>query len=257
MQFPARAAPGQPCREHGTVRTRPSRGRAAAGRPYGPSCQGQGPVGAGIVGAGCARPGTLLFRLHFHRPCADRAARAALAGAGIDGGFPDVALGAAPPDLFFAAAGDLIGGERSVHLVVPLRRNLRREGGKVVKARKHPAPRAVGAAGAALFGPGVDGGLPGVALVAPPPDGAAHHAAVLHGLTPFGRNSYFVRLTPPVHQANPRRLLAMPPNGRSKADGSPFFGNSSGGRRFCHTQTAKSFAKRVVTNRTSCAILKM
>ena len=130
------------------------------------------------------RPLRILAQFFFsqlHRSGADGAAGGSFAGAGIDGGFPHMALAAAPPHLLLAAAGDGLWPQIAVQLRVPLLRHLRGQGGKVVKPRPDPPARAVGAAAAALFGAGVNGGLPGVALFALPPDHPALAAGDIHG----------------------------------------------------------------------------
>ena len=63
------------------------------------------------------RPLRILAQFFFsqlHRSGADGAAGGSFAGAGIDGGFPHVALAAAPPHLLLTAAGDGLGPQIAV-----------------------------------------------------------------------------------------------------------------------------------------------
>ena len=95
----------------------------------------------------------------------------ALAGAGIDDGFPDMALFAAPPDLPGAAGGDHIGPEGAVELIIPLGSQRRMKAGQVVEARQglFPAAERTIAAAAAAAG---HAGLPFMPLRTTPPDTA-------------------------------------------------------------------------------------
>ena len=104
----------------------------------------------------------------FRLSCADRAAAFFCAGAGVDGSFPDVAQGAFPPDLFPAAGAHHLRGERAVERRVPFGDDLRFQGCKIVEARQHLFPGAVGAA--AAVGTRGDHRRVAVALFAPPPD---------------------------------------------------------------------------------------
>lgn len=106
----------------------------------------------------------------FRLSCADRAAAFFCAGARVDSSFPDVAQGAFPPDLFPAAGAHHLQGERAVERRVPFGGDLRFQGCKIVEARQHLFPGAVGAA--AAVGARGDHRRVAVALFAPPPDGA-------------------------------------------------------------------------------------
>ena len=101
---------------------------------------------------------------------ADGAAGGTASGSGIDRSLPDVALSAAPPDLFIAAQGHVPRGEAFVQRLVPLLGQLWPESSQVVKARQDFFTGAVGAAAALFLASGERSRLPAVALLAEPPD---------------------------------------------------------------------------------------
>ena len=101
---------------------------------------------------------------------ADGATGGTASGSGIDRSLPDVALSAAPPDLFIAAQGHIPGGKAFVQRLVPLLGQLGPEGCQIIEPGQDFFAGAVGAAAALFLGSGKRGRLPAVALLAKPPD---------------------------------------------------------------------------------------
>lgn len=100
---------------------------------------------------------------------ADRTAAFLLPRAGVDQSLPYMALGTLPPDSAVAADRHHFRRQAAVEDRVPLGRHVWRLGGKVVEAGKDLPPRTVGTAHPLLH-LWENGGSPGVALGAPPPD---------------------------------------------------------------------------------------
>lgn len=82
----------------------------------------------------------------LHLPRAHRAAAFLLSRPAADDRLPDMTLGAAPVDLFPAAAGHRFRRESAVERLVPLRRDLWLPGRKVVATGPYALARAVGTA---------------------------------------------------------------------------------------------------------------
>ena len=122
--------------------------------------------------------------------CADGAAAAAV-GAAVDGGLPDMAGGALPPDFFVAGLGDRLGCEVPVQELLPLAGEGGTLAGEIVKPGQDFAAAAIGTA-AVTPGAAGDGGLVVMPERAAPPDfavGSGRHllgreGAVLCGM-PF------------------------------------------------------------------------
>lgn len=100
---------------------------------------------------------------------ADRTAALLLPRAGIEKRFPSVPKGALPPDASVASGRYHLRRQASIEGRVPLGRHVWRLGGKVVEAGKDLPPRTVGTAHPLLH-PWENGGSPGVAQGASPPD---------------------------------------------------------------------------------------
>lgn len=100
---------------------------------------------------------------------ADRTAALLLPRAGVDQSLPYMALGTLPPDPAVAADRYHFRCQAPVEGRVPLGRHVWRLGGKVIEAGKDLPPRTVGTAHPLLH-PWENGGSPGVAQDAPPPD---------------------------------------------------------------------------------------
>ena len=100
---------------------------------------------------------------------ADRTAAFLLPRAGVDQSLPYMALGTLPPDPAVAADRYHFRCQAPVEGRVPLGRHVWRLGGKVVEAGKDLPPRTVGTAHPLLH-PWENGGSPGVAQGASPPD---------------------------------------------------------------------------------------
>lgn len=98
----------------------------------------------------------------LHAVAAADGAACAAAGAGLDLGLPDVALGTLPPDAPLAAGTNVLRREGAVLRRMPLGSEDRVGGGEVVHPGLHLAAAAHGAA-AVVRGAGVDGGSPSVA----------------------------------------------------------------------------------------------
>ena len=93
------------------------------------------------------------------------------ARAGIDGGFPDMAVRALPPRFFVTSRGHHLRCQRAVEALVPLLGDQRRCGHKIVEPRQHLSVGAVRTAVTALHALRNHGAV-GMALFASPPDAA-------------------------------------------------------------------------------------
>ena len=147
----------------------------------------------------------VVFSGHHQFPRADGAARPA-AGAGGNGRLPDMTFIALPPDFAPVSGQHVTGRQRAVFGRMPLLRQLRVGGGKVV----HPLqqdPISTDGATAAAQRPGFDDGPPFMALFADPPrlevaphgDALRRHGKVFGGVPlrqqvrPLGRQIVFPR----------------------------------------------------------------
>ena len=79
--------------------------------------------------------------------CTYRAAALLHPGSGINKGFPDVAVGALPPDSPVAARSHLIRRQSAVESWVPFPRHLRLQRCQIIEATQHLPIHAVGTAG--------------------------------------------------------------------------------------------------------------
>lgn len=120
--------------------------------------------------------------------CTDGAAAASV-GAAVDGGLPDMAGGALPPDFLVAGGGDVLGCEVTVQELLPLPREGGVTAGEVIEPGQDFAPATIRTAGVAPGAAG-DGGLVVMPEGTAPPDlavGGGRHllrreAAVLLGV---------------------------------------------------------------------------
>lgn len=103
----------------------------------------------------------------LHAVAAADGAACAAAGAGLDLGLPDVALGTLPPDAPLAAGTNVLRREGAVLRRMPLGGESGMGGGEVVRSGLHLAAAAHGAA-TVVGGAGVDSGGPGVARLTAP-----------------------------------------------------------------------------------------